>query len=76
MFKFARLVPYPDWSGFSIIDRRTGETVGEARRRPQGGYDIHIHGKHIGTAHIGWEASYLADRYLRSVGSPRKKRKK
>ena len=76
MFKYARLEPYADCSGFKIFDRRTERQVGEVIRVKDGGYNIIIRGQVIGEASISWQACSIADRYLASAGSPQKKRKK
>jgi hypothetical protein len=69
-------VPYPDCTGFKIIDERTNRPVGEVVRRKEGGYEVYIRGKLIDQASISWQACYIAEQYLASVGSPQKKRKK
>lgn len=76
MFKFAKLEPYPDCTGFAIIELCTNRPVGEVTRLKEGGYDVIIRGKLIGQASISWEACSIADRYLATVGSPQKKRKR
>ena len=76
MFKYARLEPYADCSGFKIFDRRTERHVGEVTRLKEGGYNVTIRGNLVGQASISWQACYIADQYLASVGSPQKKRKK
>ena len=76
MFKYARLEPYPDCTGFAIIEHRTNRHVGEVIRKKQGGYEVYIRGRLIGEGSSSWEACYLADNYLAHVGSPQKKRKR
>jgi len=76
MFKIAELHPNPDNNGFQIVDKRTNRQVGNVCHKKEGGWDIYIRGQLIGTARITWQACYIADLYLASVGSPKKKRKK
>jgi hypothetical protein len=76
MFKYAQLKPYPNGNGFQILDQRINRPVGEVVRRKEGGYEVYIRGKLIGEASISWQACYIADGYLSSIGSPQKKRKK
>lgn len=75
MFKYAKLLPYTDCTGFAIIDLRTNRHVGEVVRKKKGGYEVFVRKQLIGEASISWEACSIADRYLSSVGSPQKKRK-
>lgn len=75
MFKYARLEKYPDCNGFQIIDRRVNRPVGEVIRKKEGGYEVYIRSQLIGEASISWQACYIADKHLSTVGSPQKKRK-
>ena len=75
MFKYAKLEPNPDSTGFKIFDRRTNRHVGEVIRKMEGGYVVCIRGKLVGEASISWQACSIADKYLSLVGSPKKNRK-
>ncbi len=76
MFKFAKLETYPDCNGLKIFDQRTNRHVGDVVRKKGGGYNVIVRGKLVGQASISWQACYIADGYLSSIGSPQKKRKK